>query len=89
LRGPPISEKLVLEVALLSQVKGTLGPEVSKYICPRRLKFAGVHAAQWEHKLDDGMQVDVPAVSIGTTNRLHMHMAVTPCYDGADKVPTA
>jgi len=35
------------------------------------------------------MQVDVPAVSIGTTNRLHMHMAVTPCYDGADKVPTA
>jgi hypothetical protein len=89
LRGLPISEKLVLEVALLSQVKGALGPEVSKHACPCDLKVAGIYAAQRARQLDDGMQVDVPAVSIGTTSRLYMHMAVTPCYDGADKVPTA
>jgi hypothetical protein len=61
---------------------------VSKHVRPCRLKFAGIHCVQRARHLDDGVQVDVPAISISTSGRLYMHMAVTSCHNGAYKAPT-
>jgi hypothetical protein len=61
---------------------------VSKHVCPCRLKFVGVHDAQRARQFDDRVQVNVPAVSIGTTGRLYMHMPVTSCYCRSYKAPT-
>jgi hypothetical protein len=52
------------------------------------LKCAGVHAAPWARQLDDGVQVDVPDIHIGTTSMLYMHKTLASCHGGAYKLPT-